>query len=561
MTPKLVKNLQSAVGDEYVITGDRKTRSFRRGIRFGGGKVLAVARPGTLLEMWRVLSICVEADVIVIMQAANTGLTGGSTPFGEGYDRDIVIINAMRINRIDRIRDNAQVIALPGATLDQLEKDLRPFGREPHSVIGSSCIGASITGGVCNNSGGMLVQRGPAFTQLALYAQRGKDGKLTLVNHLGVKLGNDPETILARLDGGKYQPSDISTAADLWGSDHEYCDHVRDVDAKTPARFNADPRRLFEASGSAGKLAIFALRVDTFAAQPDERMFYIGTNDARELSEIRRHILQNFTTLPTSGEFLTKDGYELTQKYGKDLFLFIKLLGTDRVPLLFKMKSWVDGLTERFGLGGVVSDHVMQMAMRILPQHLPKRMNDFAARYDYHLMLKMGGAGIEEARAYLSAHFPSTHGDVFECTPKECTSAELHRFAFGGANGRYRAVHKKEVEDMLALDVAFPRNTENFLPDLPESVKQALVHNNTFGHFFCHVFHMDYMLKKGSDPVAIKEQLLDWLEGHDAEYPAEHNVGHLYKAKPKLVDFYHELDPTNTFNAGIGKTSKIRNWE
>ena len=45
-----------------------------------------------------------------------------------------------------------------------------------------------------------------------------------------------------------------------------------------------------------------------------------------------------------------------------------------------------------------------------------------------------------------------------------------------------------------------------------------------------------------------------------AEYPAEHNVGHEYAAKPNLVQFYKKLDPTNSFNPGIGKTSKNKDW-
>ena len=45
-----------------------------------------------------------ESDLIVIMQAANTGLTGGSTPFGSDYDRPIVIINTMRIKDIHIIK-------------------------------------------------------------------------------------------------------------------------------------------------------------------------------------------------------------------------------------------------------------------------------------------------------------------------------------------------------------------------------------------------------------------------------------------------------------------------
>ena len=46
-----------------------------------------------------------------------------------------------------------------------------------------------------------------------------------------------------------------------------------------------------------------------------------------------------------------------------------------------------------------------------------------------------------------------------------------------------------------------------------------------------------------------------------AEYPAEHNVGHEYIAKPTLSNFYKKLDPTNGFNPGIGRTSKLKNWE
>jgi len=47
--------------------------------------------------------------------------------------------------------------------------------------------------------------------------------------------------------------------------------------------------------------------------------------------------------------------------------------------------------------------------------------------------------------------------------------------------------------------------------------------------------------------------MLEILDRRGAEYPAEHNVGHLYPAKPPLAAFYRQLDPTNTFNPGIGK--------
>ncbi|XOT97981.1 hypothetical protein ACMTAU_03510, partial [Alcaligenes pakistanensis] len=40
------------VGNPHVLTDDRSTRRYRKGHRTGEGKVLAVVRPGTLLEQW-----------------------------------------------------------------------------------------------------------------------------------------------------------------------------------------------------------------------------------------------------------------------------------------------------------------------------------------------------------------------------------------------------------------------------------------------------------------------------------------------------------------------------
>ena len=73
-----------------------------------------------------------------------------------------------RIRGLRLLGGGRQVVCLPGTSLFDLECALKPIGREPHSVIGSSCIGASVIGGVCNNSGGALVRRGPAYTELAL---------------------------------------------------------------------------------------------------------------------------------------------------------------------------------------------------------------------------------------------------------------------------------------------------------------------------------------------------------------------------------------------------------
>src|SRR4051812_28622216 len=77
--------LRASVGHRNVLTHPNQTRRFRTGYRFGGGDVLAVVQPGSLVEQWRVLQLRISAGKIIIMQAANTGLTGGSTPDGNDY--------------------------------------------------------------------------------------------------------------------------------------------------------------------------------------------------------------------------------------------------------------------------------------------------------------------------------------------------------------------------------------------------------------------------------------------------------------------------------------------
>lgn len=560
MSTSLIAILTEIVGKRYVHVGSRATRRFRKGYRYGDGEVAAAVEPGTLLEQWQVLKACVEADVAIIMQAANTGLTGGSTPCGTGYDRPIVIINTMRVNRVDLILDGRQAICLPGTTLDRLERELRAIGREPHSVIGSSCIGASVAGGLCNNSGGSLVQRGPAYTQLALFARVTAEGKLELVNHLGVELGQSPEEVLSRLDTGQYDQRDVETADNSWASDRDYQSHVRDISAQTPARFNADPRRHYEVSGSAGKLAVFAIRMDTFPMATEERVFYVGTNDPQELQQIRRDVLSEFQNLPIAGEYMHKDAFRAAQVYGKDLYLFIQRFGTINVPRAFAAKSWFDGVTEALRLGRNISDHILQAVSRLLPEHLPRRLIEYRDRYTHHLMFRTGGDCISEIRSYLSNRFPSSQGDYFECTDDEGQAAFLNRFAAGGAVVRCRAVNRRTIEDIVALDVALPRNAIDWFETLPPDIEAQIERKIYVGHFLCHVLHQEYLAKKGVDCAALEHEICALLDARGAEYPAEHNVGHLYRAKPALREFYQSLDPTNRFNPGIGKTSKRRHW-
>ena len=559
-TQSLIASMRDVVGQAYLLTDKAKKQPYTKGFRFGAGEALAVVRPGTLVEIWRVLKLCVEADVAVIMQAANTGLTGGSTPDGKDYDRPLVIISTMRIDDIQLVDNGKQIVGLAGSTLFGLEETLAPYGREPHSVIGSSCIGASIVGGICNNSGGALVKRGPAYTELALFAQIDANGNLSLVNNLGINLGSEPEEILNNLENKRYKEADVQHP-EARASDNEYDERVRDVDSDTPSRFNNDGRRLHEASGCAGKLAVFAVRLDTFPIPEKKQVFYVGSNDAAVFTKVRRDILSTFKNLPDSGEYLHRDCYDVSKKYGKDMFIVISKLGAKFIPKLFAFKRKFDAFTDKLGfLPNKMSDRVMQYMSYVFPNHLPKRMEEYRDKYQHHWILEMSNDGVDEAKAYLDAFFKTNEGSYFECTEEEADKAILHRFVAGGAIGRYHVMHSKDVGAMMTIDVALRRNDPDWFEVLPKEIDDQIDTKLYYGHLFCHVMHQNYVLKKGADAKLLKGKILETFDARSTEYPAEHNVGHEYFAKDALKNSYRELDPTNSFNPGIGKTTKLKNW-
>ena len=73
--------------------------------------------------------------------------------------------------------------------------------------------------------------------------------------------------------------------------------------------------------------------------------------------------------------------------------------------------------------------------------------------------------------------------------------------------------------------------------------------------------HHNYITKKNANDEEVKNKLLDIYKSKGAKYPAEHNVGHEYVAKKDLLNFYKKLDPTNSFNSGIGFSSKNKFWK
>ena len=553
-----IERLKKTVGNRGVLTSDSQTAYYRSGFRSGLGGALAVVFPNSLLELWEILKISVEANYAIIMQATKTGLTEGSSPSGFDYDREVIVINITRIKKIILLDGGKQVVALPGSTLHELEKELTPINRAPHSVIGSTTIGATVVGGIANNAGGALCKRGSSYTELSLFARVDKEGNLELVNHLGIKnLGETPEEIFKSLEDGKIPIEDISEL-DKAASDRNYQQRIRKMDADIPNRYNADPNRLYEVSGSAGKVVAFAVRVDTYPMPESKQVFYLGTNNPDDFSRLRKHILGKFSELPEMCEYMNRGIFDTAKKYGKDVFLSIKHIGTKRLPRLYALKSNLEYFLNKIPfIPKFLPDQFLYYISKVFPEHLPQRLVDYRNQYEHYLILYMSDEGINEARNYLEQEWSNLEGvGFFECNETEQEASLLHRFAAAGAAIRYQTMNQKKTEEVLALDIALLGNDSEWMERIPNDLKQHLDLSLYYGHFMCHVFHHDYILKKGTNVKAVKDKLLQRLDEKNAKYPAEHNVGHMYPADKSLREHYEKLDPTNTFNPGIGFTPK-----
>ncbi|MBN7123349.1 MAG: D-lactate dehydrogenase [Erwinia billingiae] len=558
----VITRLEQVLGKEQVLTSEDSKAYYTKGFRVGGGNALAVAIPQTLMQLWQVLQACVACDTIILMQAANTGVTGGSTPDGADYDREVVIVSTRKLKGVQVIDQARQVLAFPGSTLTELEKALLPHGKEPHSVIGSSCIGASVIGGVCNNSGGSLIRRGPAFTEKSLFARINVDGSLQLVNHLGIELGSTPEEMIANLESQQFT---TGTAPDwegkIWADD--YAAILRNVDADTPTRYNGNVQYLHDSSGSAGKIAVFAVRLSTFDASDRTRTFYIGTNDETELVALRRYLLEGLSELPLQAEYIHRDAFDLTVRYAKHMYWAINRFGPEALPQLMANKAkWDIRVKNLKVLPANFVDKVLQFANNVTPKGVAPRILDYRERFEHHLMIKAEARHADELQRLLETFFSDRSGQYFACDAREERDAFLVRFGVGGCTISYCDYKGINTDQrLIAFDVALRRNDTEWRIKLPQALQDQVLEDSCCGHFFCFVNHQDYILKPGVDALAFKHDVLEYLDRRGAKYPAEHNVGHLYHASCEHESHMRQLDPTNSCNPGIGKTSKKKFWQ
>ena len=103
------------------------------------------------------------------------------------------------------------------------------------------------------------------------------------------------------------------------------------------------------------------------------------------------------------------------------------------------------------------------------------------------------------------------------------------------AIGRYHSLNINEVGEMMSLDVAFQEMKNIGLNNYPRRSMIKLKRNLLLIILSCTTPKLYF--KKGINAENLKNQLLESYIKRGAEFPAEHNVGHEYKANDTLINF------------------------
>ncbi len=153
---RLLADLRTIVGEANVLVGG-DTRSYLVDFRdVFHGEALAVVRPGSTKEVAAVVTTCIAAEVAIVTQGGNTGLSGASIPEA-GHPS--VIVTLARMSTIESVDpDRFSITAQAGVTIEALQEAAAAVDRlfaPDWGARGSATIG----GGIATNAGGINVLR------------------------------------------------------------------------------------------------------------------------------------------------------------------------------------------------------------------------------------------------------------------------------------------------------------------------------------------------------------------------------------------------------------------
>ncbi len=174
-TEALTDELRHIVGERHCLVDPALRASYETDwTRRFHGQAVAVVRPGTTLEVARVLRACDNAGVGVVPQGGNTGLVGGSVPRGGE-----VVLSLRRLDVIDDVDHRAGEVSVgAGAALAAVQDAARREGWDVGVDLGAR-DSATIGGMVATNAGGVhVVRHGPMRSQVVGFEAVRADGAI-----------------------------------------------------------------------------------------------------------------------------------------------------------------------------------------------------------------------------------------------------------------------------------------------------------------------------------------------------------------------------------------------
>lgn len=142
--------LKKIVGDQVYSSKEKITPYLSDASYFTGDVPLAVVAPKNTYEVSRIMSLCSEMKVPVVVRGGGTSLTGGSILHGNG-----IVINMSRFDRIieTKIEDKYTIVE-PGVRLDELNSYLEQF-HHFYPPDPASSKSATVGGSIATNAGGL----------------------------------------------------------------------------------------------------------------------------------------------------------------------------------------------------------------------------------------------------------------------------------------------------------------------------------------------------------------------------------------------------------------------
>jgi FAD/FMN-containing dehydrogenase len=150
----VVCDLSRILGASGVLRSSSETVHYERGYRYGNGRALAIVRPGAVDELQRVVRYCVEREIRMVPQGANTGLVGASTPDATGQQLVVSLERMRGVQTLDEHNRTACLFA--GTRQSELNREAGKYGLFYPIDLGAD---PTLGGMIATNTGGSRLLR------------------------------------------------------------------------------------------------------------------------------------------------------------------------------------------------------------------------------------------------------------------------------------------------------------------------------------------------------------------------------------------------------------------